>query len=252
MNDILCEQLSRDYCCSKADVLDDKNHFTEHSFIDGRRRYHEKEECYLKLIVINGKILFTGQKDIINWCQETYAEEGSEWFLEAKNLHRLNDRLGKDGYQIGMVHPFYITEKTSEVDTSDYEIKWYRGKEIEQFRGDSRFCEAYTFCKTAPDMVGVAAIRDGNILGMAGASMDSPLMWQIGINVEPAGRKKGIGKKLVTLLKNEILTKGRLPYYGTSMGHIASQKVALGAGFIPAWAELVTDRIELSPTGKKF
>ncbi len=143
-----------------------------------------------------------------------------------------------------MVHPFYISESTSEVDTAGYDIAWYRGKEIEQFRGDSRFNEAYTFCKTAPDMVGVAAISSGEILGMAGASMDSPLMWQIGINVEPAGRGKGIGKMLVALLKNEILEKGRLPYYGTSMGHIASQKVALGAGFVPAWAELVTDRIE--------
>ena len=31
---------------------------------------------------------------------------------------------------------------------------------------------------------------------------------------------------------------------GTSMGHIASQKVAIGSGFVPAWAELVTDRLE--------
>ena len=70
------------------------------------------------------------------------------------------------------------------------------------------------------------------------------MMWQIGINVKPNGRRKGIGKILVSLLKNEILDKGRLPYYGTSMGHIASQKVVIGSGFVPAWAELVTDRLE--------
>ena len=78
---------------------------------------------------------------------------------------------------------------------------------------------------------------------MAGASMDSPVMWQIGINVDSDTRAKGIGKMLVTLLKNEILGMNRLPYYGKSMSHITSQKVALGAGFVPAWAELVTDRI---------
>ena len=43
MNDILCEQLARDYCCSQADVLDNKNHFTEYSRIEGRRQYHGKE-----------------------------------------------------------------------------------------------------------------------------------------------------------------------------------------------------------------
>jgi hypothetical protein len=243
MNDILCRQLAIDYCCSPEDVIDGQNHFTEHSFIEGRRRYHEKEDCYLKLVLVNGKILFTGRKDIVEWCREKYSDTGSEWFLEVKNMRKLNERFAQDGYQIGMAHPFYISETVSEVDTKGYDIKWYRGKEIEQFRGDDRFCEAFTFCETAPDIIGVAAIKDGVILGMAGASLDSPLMWQIGINVEPAGRRLGIGKILVSLLKNDILESGHLPYYGTSMGHIASQKVALGAGFIPAWAELVTDKI---------
>ena len=243
MNDILCGQLERDYCCGHDEILDTKNHFTEYRPLEFRRRYHEKEECFLKIAVVNGKVLFTGQKEIIDWCRENYADTGSEWFFEAKNMHKLNERLHQDGFQIGMVHPFFIAEEKSEADTSGYEIRWYRDSEIEQFRGDSSFNEAYTFCETAPDIIGVAAVKDDKILGMAGASMDSPVMWQIGINVDPDTRAKGIGKMLVTLLKNEILERERLPYYGTSMSHIASQRVALGAGFVPAWAELVTDRI---------
>lgn len=243
MNDILCGQLERDYCCGHDEILDTKNHFTEYRPLEFRRRYHEKEECFLKIAVVNGKVLFAGQKEIIDWCRENYADTGSEWFFEAQNMHKLNERLHQDGFQIGMVHPFFIAEEKSEADTSGYEIRWYRDSEIEQFRGDSRFNEAYTFCETAPDIIGVAAVKDDKILGMAGASMDSPVMWQIGINVDPDTRAKGIGKMLVTLLKNEILERERLPYYGTSMSHIASQRVALGAGFVPAWVELVTDRI---------
>lgn len=243
MNDILCGQLARDYCCGRDEILDTKNHFTEYRPLEFRRRYHEKEECFLKIAAVNGKVLFTGQQDIISWCRENYYDTGSEWFFEAKNMHKLNERLSRDGFQIGMVHPFYIAEEKSEVDTLDYEIHWYRDSEIEQFRGDSRFDEAYSFCETAPDIIGVAAVKDDKIMGMAGASMDSPVMWQIGINVDPDTRAKGIGRMLVALLKNEILEQDCLPYYGTSMSHIASQKVALGAGFVPAWAELVTDRI---------
>lgn len=243
MNDILCGQLARDYCCHHDEVLDTKNHFTEYRPIEFRRRYHEKDECFLKIAVVNGKVLFTGHQAIVGWCRDNYADTGSEWFFEAKNMHKLNERLYQDGYQIGMVHPFYIADKKSETDTTGYEIRWYRDSEIEQFRGDDRFNEAYTFCETAPDIIGVAALKGDKILGMAGASMDSPVMWQIGINVDPMARTNGIGKMLVTLLKNEILEQGKLPYYGTSMSHIASQKVAIGAGFVPAWAELVTDRI---------
>ena len=48
---------------------------------------------------------------------------------------------------------------------------------------------------------------------------------------------------LNNILKNEILSCGRLPFYGTSMSHIASQRVALAAGFVPAWAELYCEAI---------
>ena len=92
-------------------------------------------------------------------------------------------------------------------------------------------------------MLGVAALRGGRILGMAGASADSPTMWQIGINVEPEARGEGVASMLVGLLKNEILKSGILPFYGTAASHIASQRTALAAGFLPAWAELVTTKI---------
>ena len=171
-------------------------------------------------------------------------EETDVQMLESEQL-LLNDRLHEDGYQIETVHPFFIADTASKEDVGNYEIRWYEGDEIEQFRGDDRFGEAYAFCSDAPDVIGVAAIYNGNIWGMAGASCDSPTMWQIGINVGKQHGHSGIGKMLVMLLKNEILKRGILPYYGTSMSHIASQRVALGAGFVPAWAELATSRIEV-------
>ena len=73
---------------------------------------------------------------------------------------------------------------------------------------------------------------------MPGATSDSELMWQIGINVMPEAEGSGIGSMLVEIIKNEILDLGKLPFYGTAMSHISSQKVALNAGFYPAWAEL--------------
>ncbi len=243
MNKVLCRQLALDYCCSVEDILDGKNHFTVHRFLDGRRRFQEGKECFLKAAVVNGKLLFSGREPILNWCREQYGNTGGEWFFEAKNLKVLNDRLQEDGRRIEMVHPFYIAETPSAAEARACDIRWYEGAEIEQFRGDSRYGEAFAFCEDAPDVIGIAALRAGEIIGMAGASADSPAMWQIGINVDPGTRCAGIGTTLVALLKNELLRRGILPYYGTSMSHIASQRVALGAGFVPAWAELVTSEI---------
>ena len=243
MNEVLCRQLALDYCCSPGEVLDGAHHFTEHRFLDGRRRYQEGAECFLKIAVVNGKLLVSGAREIVDWCREHYAEACAPWFFEAKNLRGLNDRLRLSGRQIETVHPFFVAERPTETETDGYELRWFRGDEIERFRGDERFDEAYAFCADAPDLLGVAALRDGEILGMAGASGDSPTMWQIGINVMPGAERAGIGTMLVTLLKNEILRRGILPYYGTSMSHLASQRLALAAGFVPAWAELTTSAI---------
>ena len=135
------------------------------------------------------------------------------------------------------------TPKKSEVDRKDYEIKIFVGKELEQFRGDDRFGEAFLFEDVPKDEIGVGAYRDGKLLGMAGATSDSDMMWQIGINVMPEAEGFGVGSTLVTILKNEILDRGKLPFYGTSMSHIASQRVALAAGFLPAWSELYCEVI---------
>ncbi len=92
-------------------------------------------------------------------------------------------------------------------------------------------------------MADVGAFRDGKLLGMAGASADSPDLWQIGIDVLPEARGGGIGVMLVSLLRNEILREGKVPFYGAAVSHAISQSIAVRAGFVPAWAELTTRRI---------
>jgi len=241
---ILYDQLAIDYCCSPDAVRAGENHFAEFQFLACRRTFLEQKECYLKITVINGKLLFTGRSDILNWCKKQYCKNNGEWFFEAKNMHRLNERIYLDGYQISSAHPFFIPENEIALSSDDYDFRWYEADDIEQFRGNSRYQNAFGFCKKAPDVIGVAAIQNGDTLGMAGASCDSPTMWQIGIDTDKSVRQRGIGKLLVSMLKKEILERGILPFYGTGMSHIGSQNVALGAGFKPAWAELVTEKVK--------
>ena len=216
MNEILVKQLAIDFCTEEGAVTSRENIFTVYTPLQGRRIF-EEGECFLKIACINGKILASGKKDII---------------------HELEAGLKMFHCQIAQAHPFYIATEMSEVDTKDYEIRIFEGEELEPFRGDERFGEAFLFHELPKDEIGVGAYRDGVLLGMAGATSDSDSMWQIGINVMPEAEGLGIGSMLVAVLKNEILKRGKLPFYGTSMSHIASQRVALGAGFVPMWAEL--------------
>ena len=60
----LYQQLAIDYCCTVSDIKDNKNHFTEYKKWEGRRQFEESDECILKVIVVNGKLVFTGKVSI--------------------------------------------------------------------------------------------------------------------------------------------------------------------------------------------
>ena len=127
---------------------------------------------------------------------------------------------------------------------NNIKLKWYEKDEILKFKNDDRFDEAFAFNKNYPDILAVAAVdEEDNILGMAGASEDSKIMWQIGINVLEDEKGKGIASFIVQSLKNEILNRGKVPFYGTVESHIISQKVALKSGFYPAFAEVKIRKI---------
>ena len=243
MNEILAKQLAIDFCTDVNSILSKENVFTEYKQLEGRRIFKEGE-CYFKAASVNGKIVASGRKDIIQWAREKFKTETGAWFMDMGCLHELEEGLLRFQCRIGQAHPFYIATEKSDVDTKDYDIKIFIGDELEQFRGDKRFGEAFIFDGLPKDEIGIGAYKDGRLLGMAGATSDSDRMWQIGINVMPEAEGLGIGTMLVAAIKNEILDKNRLPFYGTAMSHIASQRVALGAGFVPAWSELYCEAIE--------
>ena len=244
MHPLLLRQLAVDFCVTPADVLDNRHHFTVFTPHPERRKYLEIIPCLLKIAVVNGKLLFTGREDIITRCRELYHAADAPWFMEAPNLAKLNTVLADFKAEIRYRQPFYTADKSLAVNTADFTFIRYTPAEIGQFRCDDRLADALGFCPEAPDMLAVAAMKEGRLLGMAGASADSPHMWQIGVNVLPEAQSQGLATMLVKHLAHDVLATGRLPFYGTSISHLASQRVALASGFLPAWFELVASPLD--------
>lgn len=86
-----------------------------------------------------------------------------------------------------------------------------------------------------PDILAMYAMKQNKIVGMAGASIDSKTMWQIGIDVLPPYRNAGLASCLVSNLAVMIMEQGIVPYYGTASSNIPSQAVAHRSGFMPTW-----------------
>lgn len=88
------------------------------------------------------------------------------------------------------------------------------------------------------DVLAVVATRGSEIAGIAGASTDSERMWQIGIDVQPAFRRRGVGRLLVATLTKHVYEHGRVPYYSTGSANMASRRLAVSVGFRPCCLEV--------------
>jgi GNAT superfamily N-acetyltransferase len=88
-----------------------------------------------------------------------------------------------------------------------------------------------------PVMLLARAWRDDELIGTTTAGADSPLLWQIGIDVAAAFQGRGIGAALTSRLARETLEAGCVPFYSVAAGTIVSFRTALAAGFRFAWIE---------------
>lgn len=242
VKEILEQQLAIDYDCSIEEVRSSEHVFRPMKWNEGARPIGE-EGMGFRLAVYNEKYIIMADEETLNWCKENLAGKEAEWMSMPHRLIALNEQLNKVGQKLVDAHHFYIPGKTKIEVECPYELKVYNQEEILQFKGDNRFDEAFLFDENMPDMIGVAAVENGVLLGMAGATCDAPEMWQLGINVMEEGKGKGIGSMLVAALKNEVEKAGKVPFYSTAESHIKSQKVAIQTGFIPAFFEIFSEKM---------
>lgn len=230
-------QLSLDYNCKQTDFEKTGNTIVENKLNAGRRIY-DIDGCFFKVLCFGNNAIISTSPKIMPWCEEKLSKRASAWFFEFPKLRAIDKKLNEFGHEIADIHHFYPPNPNASEIKPIADVKWYESEDIMQFKDDDRFDEAFAFDENYKDMLGVAVLDENKIMGMAGASADCENMWQIGINVLPEYRGRGIGTNLVVLLKNEILRRGKIPFYSTIESHINSQNIAINAGFFPAWAEL--------------
>ena len=100
----LYQQLAIDYCCPVSEMKDRENHFTEYKLLEGRRQFEEADDCILKAVVINGKIVFTGKKQVVDKCRQKFYHNSGSWFMDVANFREIDNLLKEEGYRIKTAH----------------------------------------------------------------------------------------------------------------------------------------------------
>lgn len=236
-------QLAIDLNCKPDDFDRTENVLTVSAANPGRRMY-SNEKYFFQMATTGGNAVLSADEALHPFLREFMDDRMGHWLFEQEELAVLERELNKYGYRICPTHHMCLPK--FEVNfRSNIPIKWFSGREqIEPFYGKGFYnalCERYL--EERPDRIAVCAYDGGEIMGMAGCSEDAPGFLQIGIDVLPQYRRRGIGTYLSLLMKNEIIRIGEMPVYGTAAANIHSQNIAMNCGFRPAWVELEAEKI---------
>ncbi|MBP0964977.1 MAG: GNAT family N-acetyltransferase [Oscillospiraceae bacterium] len=242
--DRLLDLLSLEFNCSPDDFRKNENVLTVSKIREGRRVY-SPEKYFFHMVTTGKNAVITADEQLHRFLGEFMESSSGHALFEIPKLLMLEKELNGFGYTLTSTYHMFLPE--SDVSPQkDYNVKWFYNEEFFGFYGDERFPNAICgeFLPHRPDRIVVCAYDGGEIMGMAGCSEDAPHWQQIGIDVMPKYRSMGVGTYLVTLLKNEIIRRGDIPFYGTSLSNYHSWNIALNCGFRPAWVEIGASKIK--------
>ena len=176
-----------------------------------------------------------------------------EHCFETPNLHVLDDNLRAFGLRTRHMAEYFLPDTTELREIPcQFPLKILCPEEFQDLylpQWGNALCKDRKEC----DLLAVGAYDGEKLIGLAGASADCTTMWQIGIDVLPDYRRRGIAASLTSRLALEIFQRGKVPFYCAAWSNIASVRNAIRCGFRPAWAELTAKpieegRMELTPS----
>ena len=238
INQLLTEQFAIDYGCSVSDFCRKETLVTELRPNEQARK--REESGILSMLSYRGKLVIAAVPELMDWSRSVLAKHCSaEWCFEAGALISIDRKLQEFGYEIDQAHLFFTPGFT--IPAPVHPVRFLHSAEIAELEDDERIDEAFLFEDYIEDVLGAAIYDDAEtLLAVAGATANSERMWEMGVNSFAEG--KGYASSALSALTQEILNRGKVPYSGTALSHLASQNVSLRAGLFPTFCELTTKK----------
>ena len=161
-----------------------------------------------------------------------------EHCFETPNMHVLNDAFQAYGFRVCFMAEYFLPDMDIlTVLPCPYETRVLEQGDFTDLYND-KWSNALCEKRKELDVLGVGAYDGDVLIGLAGCSADCDTMWQIGVDVLPEYRRKGVASALTSRLAMEIIKKDKVPFYCCAWSNIKSARNAVKSGFRPAWAEM--------------
>lgn len=234
---IAMEQSALDINCSAEDFLCDHHVIVKSGVSKAARKYYE-EPIACNLVSYGNNIVASVRDEYREIVEEYIGRYQFYHCFETPDMHWLNDRLSEKGQKVCFMAEYYLPDmERLHALSCDYELKILEQPDFANLykpEWSNALCEK----RKELDVLGVGAYDSEKLIGLAGCSADCDTMWQIGVDVLPEYRRKGIAAACTSMLALEILKKGKVPFYCSAWSNIRSVRNAIKCGFIPAWVEM--------------
>ena len=237
MLEIAMRQSAEDIGCAAEDFLKTEN-VTVPFRLGANARKYLKEPITCNLVSYGNNVVVAATDEVSDLVAEYIGRYEFYHLFETPNMHWLNERLAERGHKICFMAEYYL------FDTGRAQIRpcAFKTHILEQADFEGLYLPEWSnaLCRERKhlDVLGIGAYDNGNLIALAGCSADCEDMWQIGVDVLPDYRRKGIASALTGTLAREIISRGKVPFYCSAWSNIRSVRNAVRSGFIPAWVEM--------------
>lgn len=190
------------------------------------------------LVSYGNNIVASVQKEYEAIVKDYINKFPIEHCFETPNMHVLNDAFEKHNMRVCFMAEYFLPDlSVLKEQICPYELRVLTKEDfadlyVEQW--SNALCEK----RKALDVLGVGAYEAGKLIGLAGCSADCDTMWQIGVDVLPKYRRRGIASALTSKLALEVLARDKVPFYCCAWSNVKSARNAIKSGFRPAWVEM--------------
>ena len=234
---IAMQQSAYESGCSIEDFQCNKNTIVISQKNENARKYLDLP-FYCDLTSYGNCIVASVSGELKETVEEYINKYPTEHCFETPNLIDLQKKLQKFDMNVCFMAEYFLPDLTVLKQLScEYELKVLNPVDFADHykpQWSNALCEE----RKNLDVLAVAAYDCDKIIGMAGCSADCDTMWQIGVDVLPEYRRKGIASALTSTLAIEILKRDKVPFYCCAWSNLKSVRNAIKSGFRPAWVQL--------------
>ncbi len=230
-------QSAIDMGCDETDYLKDTN-VIKPLILGVNARKYLKEPITCNLVSYGNNIVASVTEPVSDIVAQYIDKFEFYHCFETPNMHWLNERLEKLGQKICFMAEYYLFDANKKLDIKiPYETRLLFPEDFEKLYLP-KWSNALCADRKELDVLGIGAYDNDELVGFAACSADCDEMWQIGVDVLPDYRRKGIASYLTYTLANEIIKRDKVPFYCSAWSNIRSVRNAVKSGFIPAWVEM--------------